>query len=74
MDIYPAAAELIRDVPVEKPALCFRPRAAVCAAWRLGNPIPGKMLYAVTANRSPAALRILMDAGSRGVCPRPWLN
>ncbi len=61
MDIYPAAAELIRDVPVEQPVPDFRRRAAACAAWRLGDQFPGEMLCAVRANDSPAASRTLAD-------------
>ena len=62
MDIYPAAAELIRDVPVEQPVLDFRPRAAACVAWWLGDHFPREMLCAVRANGSPAASRTLASA------------
>ncbi len=67
MDIYPAAAELIRDVPVEKPVHCFSPHQVTCAAWRLDNHLPGEMPYAVLASHSLAAVR--SRAFSRG----PWL-
>ncbi len=62
MDIYPAAAELIRDVPVEQPVFDIRPRAVACVAWRLGDHFPREMLCAVRANGSPAGSRILAHA------------
>jgi len=62
MDIYPAAAELIRDVPVEQPVLDFRSHAAACVASRLGNHFPREMLGAVMANASPAGSGTLANA------------
>ncbi len=59
MDIYPAVAELIRDVPVEQPMLNFRPRVEACVAWRLGDHFPAEMLCALRANSSPAGSRSL---------------
>src|SRR5215470_14899491 len=65
MDIYPAAAELIRDVPLDQPIIGVRPHAAKRAAeWFFDN-FPGETLYAVKANDSPAILRTLFDAGIR---------
>ncbi len=65
MDIYPAAAEVIRDVPVDQPVLCLRPHAATRAArWFLEH-FPGETLYAVKANNSPLIIGALFDAGIR---------
>ncbi len=64
MDIYPAAAELIRDVPLTQPVFDFRPRARACEAWRLGDHFPGEMLCTVRAKLSLAVSRVLADARS----------
>jgi ornithine decarboxylase len=65
MDIYPAAAELIRGVALDQPIIGLRPHAAKRAAeWFCGN-FPGETLYAVKANDSPVLLKTLFDAGIR---------
>jgi ornithine decarboxylase len=65
MDIYPAAAELLRDVPVDLPVLCLRPHAATRAARWFIDHFPGETLYAVKANDSPLILDALWNAGIR---------
>ncbi len=65
MDIYPAAAELIRDVPLDKPVIGIRPHAAARAAHWFGENFPGETLYAVKANDSHAVLAALFGAGIR---------
>ncbi len=65
MDIYPAAAEYLRDVPVDQPVLCVRPRAAKRAVRWFGENFPGETLYAVKANDSPVILSALFEAGIR---------
>ncbi len=65
MDIYPAAAEVIRDVPVDQPVLCLRPHAATRAARWFVEHFPGETLYAVKANSSPVIIDALRDAGIR---------
>src|SRR5271165_403829 len=65
MDIYPAAAELLRDVPVENPVLGVRPHAAARAARWFCDHFPGETLYAVKANDTPLALATLFEAGIR---------
>jgi ornithine decarboxylase len=63
MDIYPAAAELLRDVPIDQPILCLRPHVAARAArWFLKH-FPGEKLYAVKANDSPHIIDALWAAG-----------
>ena len=65
MDIYPAAAELLRDVPVDQPVIGVRLHAAKRAArWFVEN-FPGETLYAVKANDLPAILNTLFEAGIR---------
>ncbi|MGO9984436.1 MAG: type III PLP-dependent enzyme [Rhodomicrobium sp.] len=63
MDIYPAAAELLRDVPVEQPVIGVRPHAAARAARWFGDHFPGETLYAVKANDTPLILKTLFEAG-----------
>ena len=65
MDIYPAAAELLRDVPVELPVIAVRPHAARRAARWFGDRFPGEVLYAVKANDSLTVLHALYTAGIR---------
>jgi ornithine decarboxylase len=65
MDIYPAAAEVIRDEPVDQPVLCLRPHAATRAARWFIEHFPGETLYAVKANNSPLIIGALFDAGIR---------
>jgi ornithine decarboxylase len=65
MDIYPTAAEAIRDLQLNRPVIGFRPHAAVRAArWFVDN-FPGETLYAVKANDSKAVLNALMEGGIR---------
>jgi hypothetical protein len=61
MDIYPAAAELIRDVRVIQLALDVRPHAGAFPALRLSEVIPSKITYA-KAKTSPGAPRTFMAA------------
>ena len=65
MDIYPTPAEVLRDVPVDRPVLGFRPHATARAAKWFVDHFPGETLYAVKANDSPAVLSSLFDAGIR---------
>jgi ornithine decarboxylase len=65
MDIYPTAAEVIRDVQLNRPVIGFRPHAAMRAARWFGDNFPGETLYAVKANDSPAVLAALFNAGIR---------
>jgi ornithine decarboxylase len=65
MDIYPAAAELIRDVPVDLPVIGMRPHAAARAGRWFCDNFPGETLYAVKANDSPAIIAALFNAGIR---------
>jgi ornithine decarboxylase len=65
MDIYPTAAEAIRDLQLDRPVIGLRPHAATRAArWFVDN-FPGETLYAVKANDSKAVLSALMDGGIR---------
>lgn len=65
MDIYPTAAEVIRDAIGDRPVIAFRPHAAARAARWFGDNFPGETLYAVKANDSPAVLAALFNAGIR---------
>ena len=65
MDIYPTPAEVLRDVPVDRPVLGFRPHATARAAKWFVDHFPGETLYAVKANDLPAVLSSLFDAGIR---------
>src|SRR5579883_821928 len=65
MDIYPTPAELLRDVPLEKPVLALRPHAVIRAGRWFEENFPGETLYAVKANDSPAVLTSLFAAGIR---------
>jgi ornithine decarboxylase len=65
MDIYPTAAEAIRDLQLDRPVIGVRPHAANRAArWFVDN-FPGETLYAVKANDSKAVLNALMAGGIR---------
>jgi ornithine decarboxylase len=65
MDIYPAAADFLRNVPVENPVIGVRPHAAARAARWFCDNFPGETLYAVKANDAPSTLRTLFGAGIR---------
>lgn len=65
MDIYPAAAEYLRSVPVDQPVIGIRPHAASRAAKWFVSRFPGETLYAVKANDSPLILQTLVEAGIR---------
>ncbi len=65
MDIYPTAAEAIRDLHLDRPLIGFRPHAATRAARWFADTFPGETLYAVKANNSPAVIAALMDGGIR---------
>jgi hypothetical protein len=68
MDIYPAAAELIRDVRIAQPITGTVPPLAVCATLRFGDWFPGKILMAVRAPSSPALRCTLFDACLSAQC------
>jgi hypothetical protein len=68
MDIYPAAAELLRDVPIEKPVIRARPHVFARAARLFGGKFPDEWLCAVKANLSPAPLAVLFNPG---MCATP---
>jgi hypothetical protein len=61
MDIYPAVAELIRDVRVARLALNIRPHAKAFPALRLSEVFPSKITNA-KAKTSPGAPRTFMAA------------
>lgn len=65
MDIYPTAAELIRDAQLDQPVLCQRPHAAARAARWFKDNFRGETLYAVKANDAPSVLATLFNAGIR---------
>ena len=63
MHIYPDAKAVIRDLGPDEPLILNRPHAATRAARFFAEKFPGKTLYAVKANPSPALLHVLWDAG-----------
>jgi ornithine decarboxylase len=65
MDIYPSAAEVIRNAVVDRPVIGFRPHAVARAAKWFVDHFPGETLYAVKANDSLAVLNSLIEAGIR---------
>lgn len=63
MHIFHEAEELTRALSPDIPVILNRPHAARRAAQYFVEHFPGKALYAVKANPSPALLKILWDAG-----------
>ncbi len=63
MHIYPDAQAVIRDLAPDEATILNRPHAAQRAARFFKEKFPGKTLYAVKANPSPALLKVLWDAG-----------
>ena len=63
MHIYPDAPAVVRALAPDEPVILNRPHAAARAARFFVEKFPGKSLYAVKANPSPALLRVLWDAG-----------
>jgi ornithine decarboxylase len=60
---YPDASAVVRALAPDEPVILNRPHAAARAARFFAEKFPGKSLYAVKANPSPALLRVLWDAG-----------
>jgi ornithine decarboxylase len=66
MDAFASATEYLRHHNPERPVLALRPHAATRAArWFLDN-FPGRVLYALKANDSPAIVEALLRAGITG--------
>ncbi len=63
MHQYPDASAVVRALSPDEPVILNRPHAAARAARFFSEKFPGKSLYAVKANPSPALLRVLWDAG-----------
>lgn len=60
---YHNALTVVRALSPDEPLTLHRPHAATRAARFFVEKFPGKSLYAVKANPSPALLQILWDAG-----------
>ncbi|RDV06900.1 type III PLP-dependent enzyme [Sphingorhabdus pulchriflava] len=60
---YPDASSLVRALRPDEPITLLRPHAAERAARFFVEKFPGKSLYAVKANPSPALLETLWAAG-----------
>ena len=63
MHEYHNALTVVRDLRPDEPLTLHRPHAATRAARFFVEKFPGRSLYAVKANPSPALLQILWDAG-----------
>ena len=63
MHSYPDASAVVRALAPDEPVILNRPQAAARAARFFVERFPGKSLYAVKANPSPALLRVLWDSG-----------
>ena len=63
MHIYPDALAVVRDLRPDEPVILNRPHAARRAARFFVEKFPGKSLYAVKANPSPALIALLWDNG-----------
>ena len=63
LHIYPDASAVVRALSPDEPVILNRPHAAARAARFFVEKFPGKSLYAVKANPSPALLRVLWDSG-----------
>jgi ornithine decarboxylase len=63
LHIHQDASAVARTLAPDEPVILNRPHAAARAARFFVEKFPGKSLYAVKANPSPALLRVLWDAG-----------
>lgn len=63
MHEYHNALAVVRDLRPDEPLTLHRPHAATRAARFFVEKFPGRSLYAVKANPSPALLQILWDSG-----------
>lgn len=63
MHEYHNALAVVRDLRPDEPITLHRPHAAMRAARFFAEKFPGRSLYAVKANPSPALLQILWDSG-----------
>ncbi|MGE3692751.1 MAG: type III PLP-dependent enzyme [Novosphingobium sp.] len=63
MYIHPDAPAVVRALAPDEPVILNRPHAAARAARFFAEKFPGKSLYAVKANPSPALLKVLWGAG-----------
>ncbi len=63
MHEFPNALAIVRALRPDEPITLLRPHAASRAARFFSEKFPGKSLYAVKANPSPALLEILWDSG-----------
>ncbi len=63
MHEFPDALAVVRALRPDEPITLLRPHAAARAARFFAEKFPGKSLYAVKANPSPALLQILWDSG-----------
>ncbi len=63
MHEFPDALAIVRALRPDEPITLLRPHAAARAARFFAEKFPGKSLYAVKANPSPALLQILWDSG-----------
>ena len=63
MHIHLDAPAVAREISPDEPVILNRPHAAVRAARFFAEKFPGRSLYAVKANPSPALLRLLWDGG-----------
>ena len=63
LHIFPDAPAVVRALAPDEPVILNRPHAAARAARFFVEKFPGKSLYAVKANPSPALLRVLWDEG-----------
>jgi ornithine decarboxylase len=60
---FPDALAVVRALRPDESVTLLRPHAAARAACFFAEKFPGKSLYAVKANPSPALLQILWDSG-----------
>ena len=63
MHIYPDAKAVVRALAPDEAVILNRPHAAARAARFFVEKFPGRSLYAVKANPSPALLRVLWENG-----------
>ena len=63
MHIHLDAPAVARETSPDEPVILNRPHAAVRAARFFAEKFPGRSLYAVKANPSPALLKLLWDGG-----------
>jgi len=63
LHVHQDASAVVRALAPDEPVILNRPQAAARAARFFVEKFPGKSLYAVKANPSPALLRVLWDSG-----------